>query len=92
MLAVGASEVISSDTQTHLIENWKNFLTKNSGWKFGHVCYDFKNQLENLSSQNPDQIKFPDLFFFIPKIVIQLLEKELRIETDSGHNLSLIHI
>ena len=31
---------------------------------FGHFSYDLKNQLENLSSKNPDHVLFPDLHFF----------------------------
>ncbi|MCD6067994.1 MAG: para-aminobenzoate synthase component [Bacteroidetes bacterium] len=39
-------------------------------WKFGYVSYDLKNRIERLSSVNPDRIKAPDTFLFVPEIVI----------------------
>ncbi len=35
-------------------------------WCFGHIAYDFKNAEENLQSQNPDFIGFPEAHFFVP--------------------------
>jgi len=54
------------------------FLT--SGWLFGHLGYDLKNEMEKLSSSNPDGVGFPDLYFFQPEIVIRLSQNEIVIE------------
>lgn len=51
---------------------------KNS-WILGGFSYDLKNDVEQLSSQNPDLIKFPDSFFFVPKHVLILKGNELEI-------------
>ncbi|MCB9240303.1 MAG: anthranilate synthase component I family protein [Flavobacteriales bacterium] len=45
-------------------------LNEGAGWRFFALSYDLKNQLENLSSNNPDSMSFPDLAVFTPGIVI----------------------
>ncbi|MBL7748677.1 MAG: chorismate-binding protein, partial [Chitinophagaceae bacterium] len=55
-----------------------------SGWLFGHLGYDLKNEMEKLSSSNPDGIGFPDLYFFEPEIVIRLSQNEIAIEADDA--------
>ena len=50
---------------------------------FGHLGYDLKNEIEELSSANASMIKFPDLFFFEPKVVIKLSEMEISIEAEN---------
>ncbi|MCS6795494.1 MAG: anthranilate synthase component I family protein [Raineya sp.] len=41
-------------------------LPKNE-WLFGYLSYDLKNQLENLRSQNPDYLQFPESLCFTPE-------------------------
>lgn len=53
---------------------------KKNSWLFGHLNYDLKNQLEQLSSNHPDFIRFPELFFFEPLILIRLNEEQMIIE------------
>jgi para-aminobenzoate synthetase component 1 len=47
------------------------WLNKTKDWKFGHVSYDLKNEIEELHSQHEDHIGFPDTYFFQPAIVIR---------------------
>jgi len=47
-------------------------------WLFGHISYDYKNQIENLNSDLPDFSNFPDTLFFEPEIII--LEKVDKID------------
>ncbi|MEO5783210.1 MAG: anthranilate synthase component I family protein [Ginsengibacter sp.] len=54
----------------------ENFVHDENDWIFGHLAYDLKKEVENLSSQNFDGIQFPDLFFFVPEIVL-ILKKEI---------------
>jgi para-aminobenzoate synthetase component 1 len=65
------------------------FLRQNNDWCFGHLGYDLKNELENLHSHNADYIQFPDLFFFVPEIVVILKQHELIIGIH-GNNHSII--
>ncbi len=61
------------------LENLQHFLAENNDWIFGHLNYDIKNEIENLSSDNTDNINFPDLYFFIPEMVLILDEKFLQV-------------
>lgn len=73
LLAVG---VHSSFTNGSLQE-FKTYTAEQNDWLFGHVNYDYKNQLHNLTSNHPDGIQFPAIFFFQPEIVIELKEREV---------------
>jgi para-aminobenzoate synthetase component 1 len=57
----------------------RKFSSIHKDWIFGHFGYDLKNETEQLSSSHPDGIGFPDLFFFIPEIVIELSKHSIRI-------------
>lgn len=57
----------------------QEFKHSNHDWIFGHFAYDLKNEIENLSSENIDNVSFPDIFFFIPRIILILNEHELKI-------------
>lgn len=55
------------------IDSFKNLheLNQNSkDWLFGYLTYDLKNEIENLDSNNIDELAFPALHFFSPEIVI----------------------
>lgn len=57
------------------------FLQQHRGqWIFGHIGYDTKNQVETmLPSHKQDGIEFPDLYFFVPSVVLQLKQDKLEI-------------
>ncbi|MEP6595994.1 MAG: anthranilate synthase component I family protein [Ginsengibacter sp.] len=57
----------------------QQFKQENNDWLFGHFSYDLKNEIEHLFSANIDKAKFPDIFFFIPQILLILDDKELKI-------------
>jgi para-aminobenzoate synthetase component 1 len=57
----------------------QTFTKDHDDWIFGHLSYDLKNEIEDLSSANPDHIQFPDIFFFVPEVVLMLSEAELKI-------------
>jgi para-aminobenzoate synthetase component 1 len=61
--------------------------SKKDSWLFGHLNYDLKNQLEQLSSSHHDGIQFPELFFFEPLILIRLNEAEMIIEADAPQKI-----
>lgn len=46
-------------------------IIPSSSFHFGHIAYDYKNQIENLSSKNFDGVKFPDSHFFQPRYVLK---------------------
>jgi para-aminobenzoate synthetase component 1 len=65
------------------------FMESHHDWIFGHLSYDLKNEIEGLQSSLPDLIGFPDLFFFVPEIVVILDEHQVRIGT-SGNDHEVI--
>lgn len=60
-------------------EALQSFLENQKNWIFGHLSYDLKNSIEDLSSENSDEINFPDLFFFIPETILILTKNTLQI-------------
>lgn len=82
LLAAGVKRQLKTDAGDAL-NQLQEFIGNRSdesgltGWLFGHLSYDLKNEIEELSSANPDKIQFPDLFFFEPEIVIRLTATEM---------------
>jgi para-aminobenzoate synthetase component 1 len=81
MAGAGIRRKLIADTGVAL-EQLQRFLDEKRTWLFGHLSYDLKNELDDLSSRHPDLIQFPMLFFFEPEIIIRLNEKEMIIEGD----------
>ena len=78
VLAAGARETLQA-LPGKSFEALQQFSEVNNDWLFGHLGYDLKNETDNLISTNIDKIKFPDIFFFVPDILIFLNEHELKI-------------
>ena len=79
MLAAGSLDELEVDADasfTHL----KSFRQKYPNqWLPGFLSYDLKNEVENLTSENPDYLHFPQLYFFVPKHVLLLKNNQLEI-------------
>ena len=77
LLAVNA---VSSFTSTpNTLKDFTQFEQTKNDWLFGHVSYDFKNELHGLTSNHHDGIQFPDFFFFQPETVIELSQESVEI-------------
>ncbi|MFN0274617.1 MAG: anthranilate synthase component I family protein [Chitinophagales bacterium] len=57
----------------------KEFIDQKKDWCFGYFGYDLKNETEKLVSQNFDGLLFPDMYFFIPEVLIIVKEHEISI-------------
>lgn len=55
-------------------------------WLLGYLTYDIKNQIEELQSQNPDYLQWPEIFFFQPEILFLLKGKKLRILSEKPND------
>ena len=64
----------------------ENFYTGKNDWIFGHLTYDLKNGLEDLTSDNQDGIHFSEMYFFQPEYVI--LSKNQQVEMHYLKDLS----
>ena len=79
LLAAGVKRQLKTQAGDAL-NQLQQFIDEKKSWLFGHLGYDLKNEIEKLSSANPDNIQFPDLFFFEPEVIIRLKENEMIIE------------
>jgi para-aminobenzoate synthetase component I len=80
-VAIGVSKTLSAKTG-HGFHSFEAFQKENPHqWMFGYFGYDLKNELEKLSSENPDSLNFPDLYFFIPETVILIKNDTIIVET-----------
>ncbi|PWT95072.1 MAG: aminodeoxychorismate synthase component I [Bacteroidetes bacterium] len=61
------------------LRKFQEFVNANRDWCLGHFAYDLKNEIEDLHSHHSDFIQFPDLFFFVPEIVLILKENQISI-------------
>lgn len=77
LLAVHAFSIFKTNNNT--LEKFKQYQQSTNDWLFGHVSYDFKNELHGLTSSHPDGIQFPDFFFFQPETVIKLSQESVEI-------------
>ena len=81
LLAVGSKSSFIANAGNAL-NGFQNFVNEKPRWLFGHLGYDLKKEIETVASTYKSRIGFPDIFFFEPKIVIRLSEKEMEIESD----------
>jgi len=76
LAAVKAKEICCSSSENKL-EILKKFTQNNKQWIFGYLSYDLKNEIEQLESNNIDNVQFPDIHFFIPELVFTAKNNEL---------------
>ncbi len=70
-LAVGASQELND------LDELQTFVEQERDWLFGYFSYDFKNELEDLSSNNFDALGFPILQFYRPNKIIIIDDGQL---------------
>lgn len=59
------------------------FLKDNSTFTPGFMCYDLKNELENLKSSNQDKLDFPEMYFFVPEHLLFINGNTVTIYSDA---------
>jgi para-aminobenzoate synthetase component 1 len=70
ILAVDALDFVSAKEGS--FEALKKFLNAAKEKVFGFMTYDLKNQIEDLTSSNIDNLDFPPLYFFKPRYIIEV--------------------
>ncbi|MEM7102639.1 MAG: anthranilate synthase component I family protein [Bacteroidota bacterium] len=73
-----ARELISNQQS---FEKLKAFHNDEKSWLFGFFCYDLKNEVENLQSNNFDGIRLPHLYFFEPSILITIKNNTVEVSS-----------
>jgi para-aminobenzoate synthetase component I len=80
LLAFGVEKELVLDSEKGAFQQLKTFQKENPNqWLFGFLTYDLKNDVELLTSQNPDGLGFPCLHFFKPKWVLKISKKTVEI-------------
>jgi para-aminobenzoate synthetase component 1 len=82
LLGVGAEEFLRCPDAPGAFDQWQAFTGKKKDWQFGYLSYDLKNDVEDLTSEHTDSLDFPELYFFRPLQVFELLtDGRLRISS-----------
>ena len=82
LIAISATqELILTDVEDSF-SRLRKFYDERKGWLFGYFTYDFKNKIEQLKSDNDDGLGFPELCFFSPKVVLQIIENDVTVFYD----------
>lgn len=83
LIAAGAADSVSSKN----IKDIDCFLEKNKHWIFGHLSYDLKNSIHHFYSTKKNKTGFPDFFFFVPQILLQIKGSELTIAGNDAEEI-----
>jgi para-aminobenzoate synthetase component 1 len=86
LMAVGERARLKTNAGGGAFEKLKAFSLAQEDWLFGHFSFDLKSETENVPSGLPDQILFPDLFFFVPETVLLIFHHEIQIGLLGSHH------
>lgn len=83
ILAIDALYTFNA-AQNTAFEGLENFRAEHPNqWMFGFFSYDLKNEIEQLETPFPNRLGFPDIHFFIPRIIIHFSENQISIEAEN---------
>jgi para-aminobenzoate synthetase component 1 len=82
LIAAGVRDSITANTGFAFAE-LERFRETHPGWLTGFFSYDLKNEVEDLSSANPDHLHFPELYFFEPEHLILINKGGVEIICDN---------
>ena len=88
LIAIGATQEFNATTSENIFTELQQFYNKRKCWLFGYFTYDFKNKIEKLQSSNDDDLGFPELHFFSPKVVLQIIENAVTVFYDENFTSS----
>lgn len=95
LIGAGVKKQMNSDGNK-AFKKLKDFLESESGFLPGFFSYDLKNEIENLHSENPDYLKFPEIHFFVPEHLLILSAGTVKIFSDTPdsvwHNINNIQL
>lgn len=90
LLAAGATEVIPADGEDALAQLLQAY-SEEPGWLFGHISYDYKNQLEpKLSTSHPQKLGFPQIQFFRPEVVCYISRDQAELTVEAADDPSAV--
>src|SRR5450755_3856240 len=89
LVAVGERARLQTEAGT-AFEQLKIFSGAQPDWLFGHFSFDLKSETEQSPSLLPDFVQFPDLFFFVPEIIVLIRARQIRIGLFGNHHQQIL--
>jgi para-aminobenzoate synthetase component 1 len=86
LIAAGVKDSVTANTGD-AFDALEAFRKRHPGWLTGFFTYDLKNEVEQLSSNNPDHLHFPDLYFFAPQHLILINDGVAEIISDDAERV-----
>lgn len=91
LLAVGVQCATSQKDVAGSLDALKLLHDRCGDWLFGHICYDYKNEIEpGLSSLRPAKTGFPPLHFFIPEAVCYINKEQTLLTVECFGNPEMV--
>jgi para-aminobenzoate synthetase component 1 len=84
ILAVGLYSGFESNNK-NAFQKLQHFLNNTNDWIFGNLCYDLKNEIENLDSKNSDNLFFETIYFFQPEYVFIQIGNTFQLQSINQH-------
>ncbi|MBR9919559.1 MAG: anthranilate synthase component I family protein [Bacteroidetes bacterium] len=81
IIGAGAVSICKLDESKDAFEKLREWYDESPDWAFGYLAYDLKNDVEALSSNNPDHLGFPLLHFFKPVYVLEIFRDSVQIHS-----------
>ena len=88
ILAIDATEEVTCNENA--FDTVKEFQANSKTTIFGFLSYDLKNETENLESKNYDGLKFPELFFFKPRYLLEITRDKLTVNRNYPETFELL--
>jgi para-aminobenzoate synthetase component 1 len=83
-MLVGADSISQLYFEENSFSALSDFHKDKKDWIFGFLSYDLKNEIEDLKSENDDNLSFPIMHFFQPKWVFEIIQNEVIISFPEG--------
>ncbi len=87
LIAAGTKSILKCQSG-NAFDQLGRFLETCQGYLPGFFSYDLKNETEDLRSENPDFLQFPDLFFFEPKHLIIIKKNKITIHSGEAQEIA----
>jgi para-aminobenzoate synthetase component I len=87
LIAAGVDSDVITGPGHHSFEQLQQFLNQHKAYIPGYLSYDLKNETENLESNNPDHLHFPNLYFFVPEHLILIKGIEINIYSKNAEHI-----
>lgn len=78
-MLVGADSMSTLLCNADSFDSLKSYHDEKKDWIFGFLSYDLKNEVEDLQSNNTDELNLPNLYFFQPKWVFGIIGNDISI-------------